>query len=275
MHISPLPSTLSCWRHLAVAMLALLLGAPSMCAAAPARETITLCYENVDVVPWRASAAKRKGLNFELLNLVASQLELNFDYRSAPWKRCLALLRSNEVGGVFAASFLTERLDFAEYPGGHVPDASKRLHVDHFVMLRKKGSPAEWDGKAFRNINGAIGFQLGYSVGDFLRAKGMQVDEGTQSPYTLVNKLLAGRLAAVAMGNSDATQLMNGPLAAELEAVPAPLLEKPFYLIFSRGMVAAKPELAARIWKAIEEVRNGPAYAKIVRDAEEANRSSH
>jgi polar amino acid transport system substrate-binding protein len=259
-------------RQLGIALLALLATAPQLCVAATARETITLCYENVDVMPWRT--ANGKGLNFELLNLVASQTDIHFDYRSAPWKRCLALLKSNEVAGVFAASFLADRLEWAEYPGGTVPDTAKRLHIDHFVMLRKKGTQADWDGKAFHNINGAIGFQLGYSIGDFLRAKGMQVDEGTQSPYTLVHKLLAGRLAAVAMGNSDATRVMGGPLAAELEAVPTPLLEKPYYLIFSHALVGANPQLAARIWKAIEEVRNGPAYTKIVHDAEEANRTA-
>lgn len=271
MHIFPLPLLRQRRRQLAVALLALVGSALQPVAAAP-RETITLCYENVDVTPWRTSTGK--GLNFDLLNLVASQLDIHFDYRSAPWKRCLALLKTNEVGGVFAASFLTERLEWAEYPGGNVPDIGKRLHIDHFVMLRKKGALADWDGKAFRNINGAIGFQLGYSVGDFLRGKGMQVDEGTQSPITLVQKLLAGRLAAVAMGNSDATRVMSGPLAAELEAVPTPLLEKPFYLIFSRAMAASNPQLTARIWKTIEEVRNGPAYTRLVRDVEEAGRSA-
>ncbi len=259
-------------KFLCLILPALLVAGLHHAAAARARDTVTLCYENVDVTPWRT--VNGKGLNFELLNLVATQADVKFDYRAAPWKRCLALLKNNEVGGVFAASFLPERLEWAEYPGGATPDVNKRLHIDHFVMLRKKGSTADWDGKNFHNINGAIGFQVGYSVGDFLRAKGMRVDEGTQNPYTLVNKLLAGRLAAAAMGHSDSTRIMSSPLAAELELVQAPLLEKPFYLIFSKALGAAKPELTARIWKAVEEVRNGPVYTKLVRDAEEASRAA-
>jgi polar amino acid transport system substrate-binding protein len=268
----PQPSMISLWPRLGLVVLTLLARPAQTAAAPPAKETITLCYENVEVVPWRK--ANGGGLNFELLNLVAHQLDVTFDYRSAPWKRCLALIKGNEVGGVFAASFLPERLELAEYPGGSVPDIGKRLHIDHFVMLRKKGSRADWDGKAFSNVNGAIGYQLGYSIGNFLRSKGMQVDEGTQSPYTLVNKLLAGRLAAVAMGNSDATRVMGGPMAADLEAIPTPLLEKPYYLIFSHALVTSNPQLTARIWKTIEDVRNGPAYTKLVRDAEEAGRAA-
>ncbi len=238
-------------------LLLLLLGAA---LPAHASRTITLCFERQDVPPWRSVAAS--GLNFELLNAVAQKLDLHFDYQSMPWKRCLAQLQENAVDGAFAVSFKADRMALGVYPGGAEPDASKRMHVDRYVLLRRKGSRVDWDGKQFRDLEGAVGFQLGYSVGDFLRAQHVVVDEGSGRATELAQKLLAGRLGAAAVGGSDGATLMAGPLAGQLEMLPTALVEKPYYLIVSHALAGADAALAARIWQAIEQVREGAAYKK-------------
>lgn len=235
------------------------------CLPAQARkETITLCFERQEVLPWRT--LDHKGHNFELLDEVASRLDIVFDYQSMPWKRCLEQLKDNQVGGAFAVSFSTERLGIGAYPGGDTPDASKRMHVDRYVMVRRKGGKIDWDGKAFQHVDGAIGVQLGYSVGAFLRHLNVPVDEGSQRASELAQKLVAGRLAGAALGGGDAANLMQGPLKAQLEVLPVPLTEKPYYLLLSRALVAANPQLSNRIWKTVEQVRNSPAYQKRLRE---------
>ncbi len=235
------------------------------CAPALAKETITLCFERQEVLPWRT--LDHKGLNFELLDEVAQRLGIVFDYQSMPWKRCLEQLKDNQVGGAFAVSFATDRLGIGAYPGGDTPDASKRMHVDRYVLMRRKGAKIEWDGKSFRHVDGAIGVQLGYSVGAFLRHLNVPVDEGSQRASELAQKLVAGRLAGAAMGGGDAANLMQGPFSAQLEVLPLPLIEKPYYLLLSRALVGANPQLAARVWKTVEQVRNSPAFQKRMRDA--------
>jgi len=233
----------------------------SLPAAAAPKETVRLCYEAQDVRPWRTEQGG--GLNFELLKLVEQRLDVHFDFQSIPWKRCLAQLKANAVDGAFAVSFKPDRRELGEYPGGDNIDASKRMHIDTYVLLRRKGSKVEWDGKHFSNLDGAIGFQLGYSVGDVLRAQNLEVDEGSQRADELARKLIAGRLAAAAMGGSDAAGLMRGPLAPQLEQLPVPIVEKPYFLILSHALVASRPQLAARIWSAVEQARNSPAYKKL------------
>jgi polar amino acid transport system substrate-binding protein len=244
---------------------ALALSAP----CAQATETITLCFERQEVLPWRT--LNGKGLNFELLNEVSRRLDIKFDYQSMPWKRCLEQIKSNEVGGAFAVSFSPERLVIGAYPGGLQPDPSRRMHVDRYVLVRRKGAKIDWDGKSFRHVDGAIGAQLGYSVADFLRSLNAPVDEGSQRASELAQKLVAGRLAAAALGGGDAVNLMNGPLAAQLEVLPVPLIEKPYYLMLSRALVASNPQLAERIWRTVEEVRTSPAYRKLERETEGVN----
>jgi polar amino acid transport system substrate-binding protein len=49
--------------------------------------------------------------------------------------------------------------------------------------------------------------------------------------------------------------------------VATPLVEKPYYLMLSNAMLKARPELADKIWKSIEEVRNGKEYGKLIQAA--------
>jgi polar amino acid transport system substrate-binding protein len=238
-----------------------LVGAPALAAGKP---RIPVCFEREEVLPWRTLDGG--GLNFELLNEVARRSGIEFDYQSMPWKRCLAQLKANQVSGAFAVSFSRERLALGVYPGGEQADPERRTHIDRYLLVRRKGSPVDWDGKAFRNLHGRVGFQLGYSVGDFLRTQDVPVDEGSQRADELLQKLLTGRVDAAALGGGDALRLVRGALAKQLEIVPAPLLEKPYFLVLSHAFVEQQPALAERIWKNVAEVRNSPAYRKRERE---------
>ena len=254
-------------RFLRYGLIACCLGVGSPSFAAD-RVTVPLCFERQEVLPWRTLDGG--GLNFELLAEVARRLGLVFDYQSMPWKRCLAQVKANQVSGAFAVSFSRERLALGTYPGVHgdqgQADPDKRMHVDRYVLLRRKGTRVDWDGKRFANVDGRIGFQLGYSVGDFLRAQNVPVDEGSQQADELVQKLLAGRVVAAALGGGDAVRLMRTAYAKDIEVLPAALVEKPYYLLLSHAFVAQHPDLAERIWKTIEDVRTSPAYRKRERE---------
>lgn len=265
-------------RLLRLGLIACSLGAgPAAFAAPPADRMVSLCFERQEVLPWRTLDGG--GLNFELLGEVARRLGVVFDYQSMPWKRCLEQVKANQVDGAFAVSFSRERLALGAYPGVHGDagraDPDQRMHVDRYVLVRRKGSRVDWDGKHFANVDGRIGFQLGYSVGDFLRAQNVPVDEGSQQADELVQKLLAGRVAAAALGGGDAVRVMRTPVAQQIEVLPVPLVEKPYYLILSHAFVAQYPEQAARIWKTIEEVRTSPAYRRRERELTGSSGGGH
>jgi polar amino acid transport system substrate-binding protein len=253
------------FNNVATVCAALFALAVSMPAAAA--EPIALCLENADVHPWRTKEGG--GLNIELLNMVAKKLDISFSYQGIPWKRCLSQLKANEVSGAIGASFNPERLEIGNYPGGTQPDINKRLNFDRYVLVRRKGSNVSWDGKSFQNLDGAIGIQLGYSIGATLLRMGVKYDEGSQRPIDLARKLNSGRLAAAAMLDGEVKSLLasDPALATRLEVLPTPLVEKAYYMMLSHTFVTAHPELAARIWNAVEEIRNSPAYQKRERDA--------
>jgi polar amino acid transport system substrate-binding protein len=235
-------------------------GCAIACGGAAAAATLTLCFERQQVLPWRTLDAR--GLNFELLDEVSRRTGVHFAYESMPWKRCLEQLRANKVDGAFAASFSPERLEVGAYPGGRHVDRNKRMHIDGYMLVRPKGSKVEWDGNKFLNLDGRVGFQLGYSIGEFLRAKHVPIDEGSQQADELAQKLVAGRLAAAAFGGADAERVVRGPLGAKLEMMPTTLVQKEYYLLLSHALVARDPKLAQRVWDSIEEVRTSPTYLK-------------
>ncbi len=251
-------------RCAGVALSCLALAVPAV-----AKDSLSLCFERKDVQPWRTVGGE--GLNFDMLKLVSSRIDIDFRYQSLPWKRCLAKLKANEVDGAFSVSFARDRLKLGVFPGGEQPDFSKRMHVSRYYLVRKKGSRIDWDGKAFHNVNGAIGYQLGYSIGDFLHAANVPIEEANQRAADLVRQVSIGSLAGAALFDTDVEALMNSPIAAEIEMVPTPLVEKPYFLMLSHALVANKPQLASRIWNAVEDARNTPAYIKLVHDTAEVH----
>ena len=232
-----------------------------------AGEVFVFCYEKADVRPWRTLAGG--GLNIELLDRVARKMGVTFEYRGMPWKRCLVELKGNRVSGAVGGSFKAERLEVGVFPGGSAPDSSKKLNDDRYVLLHRKGSPLQWDGKTFRQLDGAIGIQLGYSVGDHLRNMGVVVDEGAQRASELVSKVVSGRVAGAVLLEGEARSILDSQagLGEHLEIFSTPVVEKPYFLILSRALVRTQPQTAMRMWNTVEEIRNSPSYRKIEREA--------
>lgn len=238
-------------------------------AVVPMPEPVQLCYERLDIQPWRTLDGR--GLNIELIRLAAARAGIPVQFVTLPWKRCLSEMRDGAVHGVFAASFLPERLAFGAYPGGNPADPSMQLYADGYTLVRRKGDPIKWDGKHLTGLNGPVGVQIGYSVAHDLRKMGVSVDEGSQSAKELLQKLQLGRLGAAAMGNSDAQMLLGdatqpGEFAATTEALPVPLVQKAYYLMLSHQFVQDTPFMANKLWQGIAVARRSPEYQKLVRE---------
>ena len=230
-------------------------------------EPLRLCYERADIRPWRRT--DDTGLNFDLIRMAAARAKVPVAFVNLPWKRCLAQLQANEVQGLFAASFQPDRMAVGAYPGGAKPDATRRLHVDRYVLVRRKGDDVEWDGKSLSRLQGPVGAQLGYSVVRLLQGLGVAVDDGSQTAPELLKKLLAGRVGAAALGGSDAAVYLaeGSAFAGQLEALPQALEEKPYYLLLSHQLLREQPDTAERLWAGLAQARQTPDYHKLERAA--------
>lgn len=220
---------------------------------------LLFCYENDNVRPWQTRDGG--GLNFDLLNQVAARLKLRFRYQPVPWKRCLTDLRNNVYAGALDASFKPERMENGVYPmysdDAIQADAGKALHVERYVVIRRRGSVADWDGHAFSQLTRPAGAPLGYSVADDLRRTGITVDEGSPTATEVLQKLILARIdvAVLLQGEVIAMLSENAQLREKVEILPQPYAEKPYYLMLSHRLVKADPKLADRIWSGIARER--------------------
>ena len=235
-------------------------------AAPRPAQALTLCYEDQDSYPWVMT--NNSGLNLELLALVEQALELRFRFVSVPWKRCLSGLENGVYDGAFASSYKAERLAMGRYPTderGRL-DEDKRLHTSIYALYRRKGSPVSWNGKEFVRLDGRIGSLSGFSIGDFIRERGAEVDETSRDPLALLQMLKHGRIAAAALQSlrADFVLQANPQLAASIEKIELPLEEKAYYLMLSNTYVADNPTMAKAIWTAIEQWRQSALYEERV-----------
>lgn len=249
---------------LALILLGLWGGGVSRAAEAPLMQ---ICTGDDDAYPWQMN--DRPGLLMRLMQMVEQRVGGRFVITAKPWKRCLLELRSGDVHAAFKSSYSPERAaEGVVFPMlGDRPDAAKRMLMDSYSLFRLKGSPVEWDGKQLK-ADGVIGAQSGFSIVAQLRALGATVDDGTRVAPVSLQKLLAGRVVAVALQTQEGeTRLAQNPeFAARIERVHPVLTEKPYFLVYSRQFFAQHEDHARAIWDAIAQVRESAEFRQLVRD---------
>ncbi|MBY0446740.1 MAG: hypothetical protein K2Q15_16215 [Burkholderiales bacterium] len=100
-----------------------------------------------------------------------------------------------------------------------------------------KGSAVSWNGKELLYLyGGVIGAQTGFTIVSQLKELGVQVDDQTRSAEVNLKKLIVNRVVAVALQTQegDRTLTLIPELANKIEKVTPPLIEKNYYLMFSK-----------------------------------------
>jgi len=245
---------------LALALSTLLLWSPARIGHA---ETVLhVAYEDKTQFPYymgdTQKVLERPGAAVELVKLLEERVPgLRIKFSRYPWKRCLAVLETGQVDGIFNASYNDARTRIGEYPrvNGQV-DPSRRLTTISYHLYALPNAELGWNGELFADPDLEIGAPLGYSIVNDLENLGVSVLKVRSSRQSL-QLLVAKRVDAVALQSVTADFLLSknpGPLA-DIVRIDPPLKTKPYYLMLSRQFKAANPELAEQIWNAIGELR--------------------
>ncbi len=206
----------------------------------------------------------RPGLTLDLLKAVGKRLRINIGFRRLPWKRGLYLVETDEVDGIFHASYKPEREAIGVYPktpDGQVDDA-RAIFFQSYALHVLRGSSVTWDGQTIDGLGGAaVGATAGYSIVGDLEKAGIRVETGKVQEVNL-NKLVAGRIAAYAeLENMAAAAIQRNPGAyGDVVKLEPPLQTKAYFLLLSKGLVARDPDLAEAIWDTIAVVNADPGF---------------
>jgi len=210
----------------------------------------------------------RPGLTLELLTLVAERLGIVFSYQRYPWKRALFLLKTNQVDGVFHASFVLERMRFGVYPmrDGAV-DPSRQVFEQSYVFYTVSDRAFGWDGETVQGVGLPVGATTGYSIIRTLERMGLPIEQAPSKAENL-RKLVGGRLSAVAdLENMTDIFIRDRPEQfRSVRKVMPPIVQKPYYLMLSHGFYQGHRDLAEAIWDQIALVNASEAFAAIRAD---------
>lgn len=235
--------------------------------ATPAAEPATLirlCHDDVDLAPW--VLRNGKGLSQDLILMAAQHIQPQLEIEMLPiaWPRCLKLLENGQMDGAFSTSYMPARLDYAVFPSkaDGQADPTRRLSSLSYSLYVGKAAKIEWNGRKLRNLNGPIGIQHGFSIGQLIAELGAEAKPLSRDIRELLRHVAAGHVEAAALQTfqADLELSRDKVLADQVQKLPQILTEKNYYLSFSRQFYRRHTDLVQQFWQSLQTQRESPAY---------------
>lgn len=250
-------------------LLSLLAAAPRAHGAAPSQAPqLRLCVDERSHLPF--ITPEGKGTAGELIRLAARESGIEVVFYGAPIARCREEIRAGVADGFPTAPYTPGLFSFMSYPmQGALPDNARAVMVARAMVFRRKGSPLDWDGKQFSQRKLPVLVPFGaVMLLDRLQAMGVPHDDKGKTLDLIFAKLAAQRGdAAVGAEFSGMAHLAEPRFAAQLEMLPLPFSEEPYFLGVSSSYYGAHPAAVERLWDAIGRIGKSASYREFYRQA--------
>jgi len=227
--------------------------------------TIKFCYQDKELFPnymgeTSTKLADNPGINIELVDQIAVDLNLNVQYLRYSWNRCLALLKAGRIDSLIA-SYNKDRAKIGVFPVTiNGLNVENRINTLGYHMYHTARSPL-WNSEGLINSKTVVAAPLGYSVVKALRDRGINVVE-TGSPEDVLKLLLYKRVDAIAIPETTADALIRADITkySNIKKDPIPITRRPYFIVFSQKFSELNPALTKAIWQQTSIVRT--AYRK-------------
>ena len=227
--------------------------------------TLRICSDELPHLPYLMPGGQ--GTTGVLIRMAAKDIGLDITFYDAPVRRCREDLRANDADAFPVTPYDPETLPFLAFPmaDGKVDRARATTSV-RTLMVRRKGSPVQWDGTAFTGLQKPVLVKFGtIAVGKKLTALQVAMDDTGKSPESNFRKLLAGRGDLAICPEAEGRALLRQPeFAGKLEALPLPFTDDVYYLAITRQFVESHPDVAEQLWDAIARTRRSVDFLKAI-----------
>lgn len=240
---------------------------------AAAGPELRICMADVEHKPWRVAdpdgRVRGRGFDFDLIRAVEQKTGWSFRVDAKPGKRCLQEMEAGYSDALVGLSYTPEREVYLRYPvKDGVLDDGLALRVDRYRLYRLQGAPVRWDGQRLELPSGGkVGVTIGHSVASKLQALRVEVDERSRSAEMALRLLKAGQLAAVALHQSEADALLaHRPDLKGIERLPVPLMERPYFVVFTKRFAQSRDADLKLLWQAFRDASRTAAYQQAVQE---------
>lgn len=233
--------------------------------AADAVPVLRFCSLDIDFAP--VARVDGTGHYQYLLQLAALKAGIKIERKIAPRRRCLDEIRTGVSDGMIGA-YTPERAETAAFPmAGGAPDVTRSFGTVRYYPYRRVASSVGWDGQRFHGLHGNVGVESAFAfITERLHALGVPYDDGAKTLEQNMDKLYANRVDIVIGMGLEADRLVAQRHIGRIERAGAAFDLSPLYLMLSRQFHARHPEAAQRLWQAVQEARNSPAYKRYQKD---------
>lgn len=227
--------------------------------AAQAAPILKLAYSDMASPPYYLgdsdSVPAEPGPAVTLSQRAARQCGMVVQLSRWPGKRLTERLKLGEEDAVLMLSWTPERAGYAVYPmRGDAPDRDLRLVTLRYAFYVTRGSALQWDGSTLNGQTRPVGANLGWSVVSTLREHRIEVEEGNDTEQNF-RKLRAGRIDAFAVQDHIGDRYLAANPNAGLMRLEPPLVNKDYFLVFSRNWFSRNPSLSACVWRTVAKLR--------------------
>jgi len=211
------------------------------------------------------------GVTIDVLKLVEKKTNIKFNILKQPWARVVENVKTNQLDGGFHFSFKEERKSFVAYPipkGMTLPDSKYSISNRSYVLYRLKGEETHWNGERIVTNSKArivIGAIRGGSITGDIKNLGYELLE-VNTDNQLLKLLLAKRIdALIGLENMIDAKIQSFGVeqTAIIEKTSPVVVNKPYYVAFSKKFYRENPQKAWKIWKTIELIKNNGELTEI------------
>ena len=218
-------------------------------------------------------SANNPGITIDILKLIEKKTNIKFIIKKRPWARVVKEVKENVLDGGFHFSFKKERRSFVSYPiieGEDLPDVNYSISNRSYALYRLKGNTIRWNGENIlhdSNHPAEIAVIRGGSITETIKNLGHSLLEVNSDRQMLMLLLLNRVDALIGLENmiDEKIRTLAHDQQILIEKTYPEIINKPYYLAFSKKFYHDHPHTAWKIWDTIRLIKSSGELAEIER----------
>lgn len=251
---------------MAITKLCLLLGGLCLASDGMARK-LKACMVDERFAPVSSPSTEMPG-QYLLRKALESRGD-TVEFFPSPWRRCIDSVRHGEMDIPMGGGANPDFFGFLSFPraaDGSV-DRERRLASYDYLVLRVKGSAANWNGEKFEGLQFPVLYASGQmAIKNRLAKIGQEGSDGAKTQMQQLTMLLANRSDIAVMVRDRAEALLREKeFAGKIEILDKPFLTNDAYVPIRTTLYETDKKYFDSLWADIVKLRSAPDWPKIER----------